>query len=348
MRRKLHGSLHFVLGADDPEMDFIRKLIIAAGHTFENAYDDKARRVTSSTAYNAEPMSTWINSTLVECDSSPPSKLPRADHHRPGDPGFGRPPEEFWSASSLGQVFDIIAANEFVRLFHPELLFGPSDKGEPGCTECGTMYICLLAATGDLFGMCDRCNRIDRIGDLPLLFIAAADHCLAAAHAGKCPGVDRYEFRAWRQETRARWLMQGPGQGRDVARKAIIHVYGSDPETHAGWIDAIAATHQHSERLLLAAPQISIGDTTVYDTRGISIPELPEVLSILGKCAIYRMDPLPDQDQRVKIGIIGGGEGSVPGPEPIKAFLDHWATEHGLVDLYGDPARGYAGGYAVI
>ena len=29
----------------------------------------------------------------------------------------------------------------------------------------------------------------------------------------------------------------------------------------------------------------------------------------------------------------------------IESFLRHWAPSQGLVDTYGDPARGFAGGY---
>jgi hypothetical protein len=30
------------------------------------------------------------------------------DHHRPGDPGYGKPPEEFWGGSSIGQVLELL------------------------------------------------------------------------------------------------------------------------------------------------------------------------------------------------------------------------------------------------
>lgn len=41
--------------------------------------------------------------------------------------------------------------------------------------------------------------------------IAAADHCLAAAYRGECPGVDPDHLMAWRVKTRAAF------QGRTVA-----------------------------------------------------------------------------------------------------------------------------------
>lgn len=33
----------------------------------------------------------------------------RVDHHRPGDPGYGLPPERFLEGSSIGQVFHLLA-----------------------------------------------------------------------------------------------------------------------------------------------------------------------------------------------------------------------------------------------
>lgn len=32
-------------------------------------------------------------------------------------------------------------------------------------------------------------------------------------------------------------------------------------------------------------------------------------------------------------------------PDTVRVFMDHWAPSQGLVIIYGDPARGFAGGY---
>lgn len=32
-------------------------------------------------------------------------------------------------------------------------------------------------------------------------------------------------------------------------------------------------------------------------------------------------------------------------PEQIRAFMEAWAPANGLIDIYGDPARDFAGGY---
>src|SRR5690606_25622302 len=42
-------------------------------------------------------------------DMHPFPRVVVIDHHRPGDPGYGRPPEEFLAASSIGQVITELA-----------------------------------------------------------------------------------------------------------------------------------------------------------------------------------------------------------------------------------------------
>jgi hypothetical protein len=226
-----------------------------------------------------------------------------------------------------------------------------------------------------------------------LLLVAAADHCLSAAYAGRCPGVDPAELAAHRLRERAAWLARGPGQGRDEARHNVAAALGRRPEEldggvragHSGgplcgcgpgsygsgetgastrygsgdcydpecqeywisWPEAVRAAYLATEVALHSAPRIRMGEVEVIDLRALgTLPELPEVLARTGQCALYRMEPSPGaRDPRVKIGIIGAGEGTVPGRAPVEEFLGGWAAAQGLVDLYGDPARGYAGGY---
>jgi hypothetical protein len=83
-----------------------------------------------------------------------------------------------------------------------------------------------------------------------VLFVAAADHCLAAAYRGGCPGVDPDEFMRWRAETRARH------QGRPV--------------------QAVLEDIARARKALAHAPRILIGGVPVVDLRGQEVPELPE------------------------------------------------------------------------
>ena len=104
---------YFVLGANDPEMERIENILISEGVAFGYAEKD-GRRVHPGNAYEADFMKNDNSETLVlvECGFQDSSRLPAdvifIDHHRPGDPGYGLPPSEFWEASSIGQVHNLL------------------------------------------------------------------------------------------------------------------------------------------------------------------------------------------------------------------------------------------------
>src|SRR5690606_5914134 len=75
----------------------------------------------------------------------------------------------------------------------------------------------------------------------------------------------------------------------------------------------------------------------VYDLRGNSVPELPEAASREGMAYLATVS---DRDGRRRV-VLGGNAS----PETVRAFMNDWAHAQGLTDLYGDPARGFAGGY---
>jgi hypothetical protein len=145
----------FVLGAQDPEMREIERVLDDAGIGFVHAAKGR-RRVSAQTAYEADgvvragldniprprvlpPKSPAV---FVECSLHDWSPMLRVDHHHPGDPGFTAPPEEYLRGSSLGQVLTLL-------------------EREPSETQ---------------------------------RLLAASDHCLTAAYQGECPGVDPHEL----------------------------------------------------------------------------------------------------------------------------------------------------------
>src|SRR3990167_6631247 len=105
----------WILGAPDPEMEAIERLLLASGERVLHAVGRDGRRVTAATAYAPHAVSGDVDeddhAILVECDlpAERVVSVKRCDHHRPGDPGFGREPWECLSASSLGQVISILA-----------------------------------------------------------------------------------------------------------------------------------------------------------------------------------------------------------------------------------------------
>src|SRR5690606_21074976 len=110
-RRREMTDRIWILGAPDPEMAAIESLLRDCGERVVYALSDRGERVTPSTAYRCPLPEVPAGSTVyaVECSDTLPDGWVRIDHHRPGEPGYGRPPAEFMAASSLGQVIAELA-----------------------------------------------------------------------------------------------------------------------------------------------------------------------------------------------------------------------------------------------
>ena len=139
--------------------------------------------------------------------------------------------------------------------------------------------------------------------------IAASDHCPGHAFAGKCPGVDIPALKAMR-----------------AANSAAFNKM--DPETWIQVVDASIAKLQASPRGELA------GHVYAIASEDIALGNHAQLIS--GLPMEYTMPGSP-RDPRVKVGLLGGE------PELVAAWMASKASQ--LTDIYGDPARGYAGGY---
>jgi hypothetical protein len=364
----------FVLGAPDPEMEAIERLLRDFGVKFAFAAvlgrDGKPTRVTPREAYApthviVDGAGVEVDALLrgrldehmvfVECDlpgapAGAPAGVLRMDHHRPGDPGYGLGPVEFLRASSIGQVITWLAKQgrltEMCWGWEPKpYRLPPRTREDIGRFGAASYGACVIG-----------CGGGTHVVPPEIVLTAAADHCLSAAYAGKCPGVDPAALDAFRVRQRAEWLARGPGSGRDAARAEVARAFfgraidmcamGAHGEVDR-WAIALRGARYATKKVIEHAPRVMLGGVAVIDLRSVgTLPELPTVLAETGQCALYRMVPPPEaRDQRVKVGVIGAGEGSEVGTAPIDEFLGGWAAERGLVDLYGDPARGFAGGY---
>ena len=96
----------WVLGSADPEMERIEKLLAECGEDYVHA-SRNGERVRGGDAYRCDPVEGATH--WVECESPGQEREAVIDHHRPGDPGYGRPPDDFLSASSIGQVISELA-----------------------------------------------------------------------------------------------------------------------------------------------------------------------------------------------------------------------------------------------
>ena len=306
----------WVLGASDPEMAEIEKLVRECGESVVYATIDGAR-VHPGNAYRADWPEVDGDLILVECGFAPPDDgelsnlgtITRIDHHRMGDPGFARHPQEFLPASSLGQVLEFLARNGLVPgpcgtlVDHGEFWptpFFSYDAGE--WQRAGGAWQQDVAWSGG--------SWYRRIIPEELVLTAAADHCLESAYRGLCPGVDPDALMAWRVKTRAAF------QGRSESE--------------------LLADVERARGLLREAVLEWIHPSHIADLRKAGyIPELPEAAAREG---IPFLAETTDRDGRRKVVM------QAASTQLVAAFLDGRIVE-GLRGVYGDPARGFAGGY---
>lgn len=261
----------FVLGAADPEMKAIERLLAGQGMATVDA-KVAGKRVYPANAYKAECpdeaqtiLAHGGSVYLVECIDAAPVGAIRIDHHKPGHPGYGRPAAEYWDASSLGQT---------VRALREAL----------GRT---------VEVTAEM------------------RMIAAADHCLGAAYQGDCPGVDPDALMRWHVAARAAY------EGRDG--------------------DALMRDVESARAALRAAPRVELAPGLLAaDMRERPVAELLMAAAREGQCCVSAVRA---RDGRVKIGCLVGSR------DQVDAFMHTWAKAQGLVEVYGDAVRGFAGAY---
>ena len=267
----------FILGAPDPEMEAIENILRALDMPYGYAMA-AGQRVHPFEAYKADTYEVVsvgepghaLDRVFVECQVLDFPGI-HIDHHRPGDPGFGRPPAEAWEASSIGQVFGLLDLDP------------------------AHWYVSVQ----------------DREWDPRV--VAAADHCLTAAYQSEVPDVHPLDVREYRAHIGAAF------------RKMTVEEW-----------------HAQVDRATLAirtAP-VAPAPPMVYDLRPKYRAAGPvdlanEAAAQMGVAILYELP----KGNRTQVGIIGAS------PEQVRWFKSEFAQAEGLVDVYGDPARGFAGGY---
>ncbi|GIW89652.1 MAG: hypothetical protein KatS3mg109_0084 [Pirellulaceae bacterium] len=233
----MSNSRLWILGAPDPEMEMIENILHQCGEQIIYATGEDGRRVHPGNAYRCPVPAVPEGATVyaVECIGALPEGWVRIDHHRPGDPGYGKPPAEFLPASSIGQVIAELADIRVGTLYTTLLdalawaaeQVSDSEAGRAGAvdiddaprvgvTHFGRRVVNFHYARGTWWvhvprGGCEDGGSSDYVAIPPdIVLAAAADHCLAAAYRGECPGVDPDALMRWRVEFRAAF------QGRSV------------------------------------------------------------------------------------------------------------------------------------
>jgi len=332
----------WILGSADPEMEAIENLLREAGQRIVYALGPDGQRARAGDAYRVAALSEPIPPATVyrvECDGPAiPADAIVIDHHRPGDPGYGRPPTEFLPASSLGQTLAALARLDALVDFHGDAYNGPARWIDQlgGMKYDTNERAWSLRARKDWIAFpcgAECCGyELGPMAKVPhdIVLAAAADHCLAAAYRGECPGVDPDALMQWRVECRAAFqrrsvndVLADVERAREALREAPVLILA----------DAIPCDYH-------AAADVQCGHCRqgvfARDMRGQHVPELPEASAREGECFVAS---LRERDGRTKIVCFSDT------PAQIDAFMRVWGPEHGLTDIYGDPARGFAGGY---
>jgi hypothetical protein len=141
------------------------------------------------------------------------------------------------------------------------------------------------------------------------LLIAASDHCPGHAFQGRCPGVDVAALKAMRARNSASFNKMEPDVWLATVEASIAKLRSFPRGSLAGHTYAIASE------------DIELGNHAQL------IAGIPMQYIMAGTA----------RDPRTKVGLLGGE------PELIAAWMEFKAGS--LVDIYGDPARGYCGGY---
>jgi len=397
------GSRVWVLGAGDPEMAAIEQLLVRCGERVLYALDESGARVHPGNAYRCVPIEDpgVARIYLVECARDPShtgqrlmSDAPEGvdpetegyrywneihiDHHRPGDPGFGKSPSDFLGASSIGQVIRTLVGISSAYSEHrlESNLAALLTEPQQSCDEASRHQCLTLDYDGMQWAQCphgwellqDWRDEGDTGGlitwSIPreFLFTAAADHCLGAAYRGDCPGVDPDELMQWRAESRAAFqgrsvdeVLVDISRAQEALQRAPIIGLCTDAEVEVRDMrDAFTIT------TVLVAP---FSDEATVDAAGVG----DAIKIVFGERTEGAWDEgghhtfvrrgvaeLPEAATRLGIGYIAGPLDTPDGrkkitcsgtPEQVRAFLDNWAPSEGLVDTYGDPERGFAGAY---
>lgn len=323
----------WILGASDPEMAAIERLLAECGESVAYAVGPDGERVHPGNAYRSvgfRPAGTNDLCTrdtrevyLVECGGDLPPDAKVIDHHRPGDPGYGRPPEEFLPASSIGQVIAELA--RIGRLSWPM-------RSTDYCPTAAGVQYAVPDWGADPWGVWIVSGRASSIeeGGAPwapipphIVMTAAADHCLESAYRYRCPGVDPDALMRWRASTRA------AHQGRTV--EAIM----ADIEAARARLRVAVTRCEYEHPMGGGVVEHHLPDAPYADLRGENVPELPEAACREG---VAYLATVRDRDGREKV-VLGAAS-----PDLVERFMAGEIVG-GLTGVYGDPARGFAGGY---
>lgn len=235
----------FVVGGADDEMGLIRLLILAAidAGLMAEMVEVEAAPSPRSEAQYASALAPCRGDVWIECAPADGGRdeidgyggaALRIDHHQPGDAGYGRPAEESFAASSLGQLIALLLGS---GVSPATLGLVPLDIGPFGADPGWQSF---PQEWGASWGWIE--NGVAWACPPEWVAVGAADHDPASFASGRVPGWTAAAARAW-------LIARSVAGGRGVTEGQVV--------------EALA--------MIEAAPTLP-GFPAVYDLRGI--PEL--------------------------------------------------------------------------
>lgn len=117
------SKITFVLGGDDTEMRCISDILESRGLNFVYASDSMGNRLSRKEAYSTVIPKIARKQVWIECRPRDYSSYEMQslgyrliDHHNEGDPGYNQSPKNYWEASSIGQLCDLIGEPKTLEL----------------------------------------------------------------------------------------------------------------------------------------------------------------------------------------------------------------------------------------
>lgn len=171
------NEIKFILGAMDPEMELIKKILVTVGANFELATVAGAF-VNPTNAYECEnTIGEAEKICFVECRNPSIREFISIDHHNKGDYGYNLGADRFLQASSVGQLLHYLA-EAFPANFEK--------------LNIQSFYMGRHEYNGFFFGKDKWLLGVGQetyIIPEEYVIVAATDHCSGEAYKGNCQGV---------------------------------------------------------------------------------------------------------------------------------------------------------------
>lgn len=337
----------WILGADDSEMRAIEVLLRKAGQSFIYAMATDRGGNIQRVAPGQVATGPAIDGDVVAVEVAGPWGQPAVDHHGEHErASWG--PDRFLSASSIGQVIERLATlgaipdGGLLDLTAPRPWARYRITGErpEQWAQAGEFYL-----SGDGWAVSLGGGWYAHV-PTELVFEAAADHCLAAAFAGKCPGISPHR--------------DGPFWGYVVDARRTTFAPGLDGAAFSATIATALHTLRNAAPSSLSPHVRDLRhlpiDGPIVAATGEQHPSLFQFGPLVGSMAgLGYVVHVRKRDGSLALRGGGCGTGTPAGEEPVRIFLsDPSAFGCGPIEppgadaSYGSPARGFFGGTLLV